>query len=137
MNLDEWKKSKGITFRSYTRRGKLTFIYSPSLVTAWKRLLIKAKVKNVIQRDTLAACFKNKLNLIKMEIKLLKIFWLKTEPYEVCDLLHTYFNFLCTKARTCDRTLQTAKPRYIRNGWLLHALSFFYRGNVFGSFGIN
>ena len=79
MNLDNWKKSEGITFRSYVRRGKLTFIYSPSLATAWKRdfllqpLRVKAKVKNVIQHDNLADCFKNKWNLIKMEIKLLKI----------------------------------------------------------------
>ena len=28
-------------------RGKLTFIYSPSLITVWKHLLIKAKVKTI------------------------------------------------------------------------------------------
>ena len=45
IKLDEWKRSKGVIFRSYTWTTKLrSLIYSSSLFTAWKRLPSKAKI---------------------------------------------------------------------------------------------
>ena len=53
--------SKCVIFCSYTWREKLTFIYSPSLITAWKRLLVKAKLKAIMQYyENLVVCFENK-----------------------------------------------------------------------------
>ena len=66
INPDEWKWFKGVIFRSFTGRAKLTFsINSTSLITAWTSLLVKAKVKSTMQNyDGLAACLNKKLSLL-------------------------------------------------------------------------
>lgn len=78
-------------------RGYFPFLYLkrknwPSLITAWKRLLLKANVKTIMgYYDNFAACFGNKWNFMKWRSNCLK-FFTKIEPFKVCDLPHSYIH---------------------------------------------
>ena len=82
------KQSKNDMFRSYARRGKLTYTYSPSLITPWKNLLVKAKVKTMQYHDYLAACFDNKLNFMKWKSNYLKVLHKKINLMRYITLLN-------------------------------------------------
>ena len=114
INLDKWEWSKGVIFCSNTWKRKLAFTYSPGLITAWKCLLVMTKVKTIMQYyDKLGTCFRINLSFSNGG-QTNQNFLIKTELFEVSDLLHPLFSFRCVPRHARLRH-QIARPKY----WVL------------------
>lgn len=101
INLAEWKWSKCTIFCSSTQRTKLTFIYSTILIAAWKRVLVKAKVKAIIQyHDNVAAWLKNKLKFMNCRSNYLKMFDWKLSLMKHA-IYCTPISFRCVSRQAC------------------------------------
>ena len=87
-NKSSWLKVIQGCYLAFFNLKSKTDIYSHSLISEWKHLLVKTTVNTIMQYyDN----FEKKIELHELAIKLLKNVQLKTEPWEACDLPHACF----------------------------------------------